>query len=186
MIDDKEDSSRESRLIEECIKAENSRSQKALYKEYYSYAMSVSMRYSSNKEDAIELTNDSFVKVFKNLHTFDLTKSFKSWFRRIIINLAIDRYRAKKREAEHVSLQDLSPVPGNYEEIISSLTVKDILSLLNQLPQNQKMVFNLYEIENYSHSEISIILGITESSSRSCLTRAKARLRELFTKKFTE
>ncbi|MBO6523110.1 MAG: RNA polymerase sigma factor [Balneolaceae bacterium] len=184
MIDEKGDSSRESKLIEECSKAENRQAQEALYKEYYSYAMSIAIRYINNREEAVEITNDSFMKVFKSLHTFDRSKSFKSWFRRIIINLAIDRYRSKKANEERILLQDMSPVPDNYEEIISSLTVKDILSLLHRLPHNQRMVFNLYEIENYSHSEISDMLGITESSSRSCLTRAKARLRELFSKKF--
>ena len=186
MKDEKKEPSRESRLIEECCNGGSRQAQEALYKEYYSYAMSIAMRYLNNKEEAVEIVNDSFIKVFKNLYMFDRSKSFKSWFRRIIINLTIDQFRSKKRKEEYILMQDMSPIPDNYEEIISSLTVKDILALLQQLPENQRIVFNLFEIENYNHSEISNLLGITESSSRSCLTRAKSRLRELFSKKFTE
>lgn len=186
MINDNKDLSRELRLIEECSKPWNKQAKEDLCKEYYSYAMSIAIRYTNDREEAVGVTNDSFMKMFKNLDTFDRSKSFKSWFRRIIINLAIDRYRSKKAKEERLVLQDMSPVPDRYEEIISSLTVKDILSLLYELPENQRMVFNLFEIENYSHLEISNMLNIAESSSRSCLTRAKAGLRELFAKKFTE
>ncbi len=172
-------------LIQLCKKKNNTDAKKKLYKKYYSYSFSIALRYGLTKESAAEIVNDSFMKAFSNIQTFETGRSFKSWFRKIIINTAIDHSRKEKKHIERVPLGEVS-LPGNYENIISKLTVQDILSLLKYLPENQRLVFNLYEIENFSHKEIGEKLAITTSTSRSYLTRAKTNLRELFALKFGE
>lgn len=155
-----------------------------MYKAFYSYAMSISLRYAFNEDEAVQITNDSFIKVFKNIHTLEPSKSFKSWFRRILINTAIDSYRKNKKHVQKFNYEYSGPLPDNHEDIISTLTVQDITDMLNKLPDYHRLVFNLYEIEGFSHKEIATKLDISESTSRSYLTRAKKELRILFNKKF--
>lgn len=186
MTANSQDSLSDNKLIQLCIK-DDSRAKKIFYKRYYSYSFSVALRYVVSKELAAEVVNDSFVKLFNSLDDFDTKKSIKSWFRRIIINTAIDQYRKEKRHIENVSADEKpSSFPDNYEDIISKLTVKDILNLLEGLSKDQRIIFNLYEIENYSHKEIAEIMEISAGTSRSYLSRAKAELQKLFTLKFGE
>lgn len=184
MTANSQDSFSDNKLIQLCIKQDDAKAKKALYKRYYSYSFSVALRYAVSEQLAAEIVNDSFVKLFKNLKDFKQDGSLKSWFRRIIINTAIDHYRKEKRHLENVSIEEPSALPDEYEDIISALTVKDILKLLEMLSEDQRIIFNLYEIENYSHKEIGEILDISVGTSRSYLSRAKARLQKLFISNF--
>ena len=171
------------RLIEQC-REDNDKAQESLYRHYYAYAMGLGLRYAYTKEEAVEVVNDSFLKAFAALKNFDTNLSFKPWFRRIVINTAIDHYRSEKKHIEIQGDIEEDMVPGNYEDIISKLTADDILNLLNRLPEYQRLIFNLYEIEGYSHAEVAELLGIPVSTSRTYLTRAKVKLRILFTQTF--
>lgn len=149
--------------------------------------MSISLRYTSSKDEAAMIVNDSFMKVFDNLDSFNPKYPFRGWLRRIIINTAIDTFRREHKHfetIEHVS--SMEEVPANYEDIISRLTAEDIMSLLNELPEDQRLIFNLVEIEGFSHAETAEKLDIAASTSRSYLSRAKDKLRELFKDKFAE
>lgn len=155
--------------------------QKMLYENYYSYGIGVCYRYACSRDDALEILNDSFMKVFDRIKTFDESQAFKPWFRRIIINAAIDHYKQNRMFYENsgsltvdVEIYDVSPV--------DQLNMKDLMNLLNQLPEMYRICFNLYEIEGYSHEEISELLEIGISTSRSNLTRAKKLLRLLYKK----
>lgn len=168
------------KLIQGCIR-KNEKSREMLYKKYFGYALSVALLYSNQRDEAIEVVDDSYLKVFSEIGRFDISQSFKGWLRKIVINTSIDHLRKKSREIavqeqETMQIYDRTPEP----EIISHLTAQEILSLLNWLPQVHKTVFCLYEIEGYSHEEIADQLNIPESSSRVYLTRAKKKLRELF------
>lgn len=162
--------------IERC-KAGDAKSQEWLYKSFFSYSMGVSLRYLNNRDDSMEVVNDSFIKVFKAIQFFNESQPFKAWLRRIVINTAIDHRRKNLKHANQADIDDAVYV-GRPAEAVENLSVKDILSLIKGLPEMHKMVFNMYEIDGYSHEEIGSILNIPVSSSRVYLSRAKERLRK--------
>lgn len=184
MSDSEQITEDERTLIENCQNKNTLKAKESLYRHFYGYAMSISLRYASTENEAIMIVNDSFIKVFEHLDSYDSEYSFKSWLRKIIINTSIDKYRKEmKRYQKEVSIP-VSSIPTNYADIISKLTAQDILRLLKELPEDQRLIFNLYEIEGYSHKEIAEKLDITASTSRSYLSRAKAKLRTLFNMNF--
>ena len=154
----------------------------ALYKRYFSYAMSVAVRYTASRNEAMEIVNDSFMKVLERLDTFDTSKPFKTWYVRIIVNTAIDGYRKKSKEKYLMNIDMDFDDEGKEPDIETELSANDILALFSYLPDIYKLTFNLYEIEGYDHKEIGRILGISSSTSRSYLTRAKKLLRQLYVK----
>jgi len=165
-------------IIQGCIhKSEKSR--EVLYRNFFGYAMSVALLYSKNRNDAIEIVDDSFLKVFSEIRKYDPEKPFKSWFRKIVINTSIDKFRKESKRSSFSQIEEI-PTQDSSPGAISNLTADDIMSLLNYLPQIHKTVFCLYEIEGYSHEEISKKMNIPTSSSRVYLTRSKRRLQELF------
>ncbi|MEA2042065.1 MAG: RNA polymerase sigma factor [Bacteroidota bacterium] len=145
-----------------------------LYKKYYAYGMSICLRYSEDKNEAAELLNDGFLKVFDNIKTFDSSKAFKPWFRVILIRGCIDRYRKiKPTEKILVDIEDIKLTQA-YDK---TLEIKDLLKLIRTIPEQYRTVFNLHDIEGYKHKEIAQMLDIKESSSRTFLMRAKRQLR---------
>jgi RNA polymerase sigma-70 factor (ECF subfamily) len=170
-------------LISGCKKGEV-KFQELLYRQYFSFAMSIGIRYAGNPEDAIEIVNDSFLKVFDSLNEFDTSKPFKSWFAKILVNTAIDNYRKNQK---HEATVFLDRIPENNEQDVRmdiELDANDILKLFDELPDAYRVTFNLYEVEGYSHEEIGEMLGIATSTSRSNLARAKRMLRNLYCKHF--
>lgn len=171
-------------LFRRCLEGE-SRAQELLYKRYFSFAMSLCMRYSRDKYEAMQIVNDSYMKVLRNIREFDSSKSFRSWYGRILINSAVDNYRRNLKHSSHLQISNEMEADEEQEPSISAeLSVNELLSLFNRLPDNHRLTFNLYEIEGYSHEEIGQILGISPSTSRSNLSRAKKMLRELYKKNF--
>lgn len=167
-----------SAVLKGCLKGEL-KSQELLYKQYYAYGMSICLRYSHNRDEAAEILNDSFLKVFTNIQKYIEGQPFKAWFRRIIINTAIDHYRKNNRHYNHLD-QDVIDQERLNTDLIDHLDIDDLMKLLNHLPENYRLTFNLYEIEGYSHQEIAQMLGIAEGTSRSNLTRARYILRRAF------
>lgn len=152
--------------------------------------MAVALRYVKNEMEAEDIVNESYVKIFRKLSGFEilddeaaLEKSFKGWIARITVNTSIDKLRGQKFTLDIDDINEMD-IKNNSIAISSNLEVNDILSLLNKLPEIQRMIFNLYEIEGYSHDEISKQLNIPDSTSRTYLTRAKARLRTLYQEQF--
>jgi RNA polymerase sigma factor (sigma-70 family) len=166
----------EKHLIQEA-KNGNRKSIELLYKQFYGYAMSVALRYSNSREEACEIINDSFMKAFDKLDHYDPKNSFKGWLRRILINTSIDYYR---KNTKHSAFMDIEKADAETMEadVIDQLSVDDILKILRGLPELLRIIFNMYEIEGYSHNEISEQLGIPSSTSRTYLARAKKKLRE--------
>lgn len=162
-------------ILKGCLKSKAS-AQEKLYKHFYGYAMSVALRYSKSKNESAEILNDSFFKVFTRLEKYDFNRSFRAWLRRIVINTAIDYYRANKKYQQSSEITDAEEKEYDFD-IIERLTAEEILQLLQELPSHYRMVFNLYELEGYSHKEISEMMEIPEGTSRSNLTRAKQKLR---------
>lgn len=164
-------------MVEGCLKNKAS-AQEKLYKHFYGYAMSIALRYAGTKDESREILNESFFKVFTRLEKYDVEKSFRGWLRRIVINTAIDYYRANKRYINSTEITVAEEKEYDFD-IIERLTAEEILDLLQDLPTHYQMVFNLYELEGYSHKEIGKMLDIPEGTSRSNLTRAKQKLREM-------
>lgn len=164
-------------LIINC-KAGSLQAQEMLYKHFYGYALGVAMRYLVNKEDALEAVNDTFIKVFKGIGTFKDGADFKPWLRRIMVNTALD-YKRKNMRFSYAMEMTSTEVQTTYTSGIQNLSAKDILNLMKHLNETQRLVFNLYEIDGYSHKEIAVLLNIPEGSSRTYLSRAKQLLQSL-------
>lgn len=140
--------------------------------------MVVCLRYSNDREDALDILHDGFIKVFKYVDKYKPGTSLNAWMKRIMINTAIDFYRKRVRRRTE-DLDQVYNVSSNEPDIFSELGAKDILRALSHLSPTYRAVFNLYVIEGYSHKEIAKKLKISESTSRSNLVKARARLRDL-------
>ncbi|WEK19372.1 MAG: RNA polymerase sigma factor [Candidatus Pedobacter colombiensis] len=171
--------------IKGCLRNDN-KSKEMVYKSFYGYLMGVTLRYVEDRNDAEELVNDSFIKIFKSIGQFStpkdsdqLQKAFKGWIARISSRTAIDFLRSKKT---FLYVDDITEEQQPLTELnaVSQLNVQDIMKLLNKLPETHKLIFNMYEIEGFSHEEISKMLNIPDSSCRVYLTRAKNKLRVLY------
>lgn len=164
-------------LIESCKEGKRS-SQDELYKAMYSYGMSICLRYTRNREEAHEVLNDGFLKVFANLHKYNFELSYKAWIRRILINSSIDYFR---RNEKHAQTLDMVHAEGSAVEndSLERLSAAEIMAVVQQLPPAYRMVFNLYAIEGYKHREIAEMLGINEGTSKSNLAKARHKLQKM-------
>jgi RNA polymerase sigma factor (sigma-70 family) len=154
------------------------KAQEHLFKLYYGYVMSIALRFSSCHDNALEIANDSFLKIFRKIESHQVDKEFKSWVRKIVVNTAMDYYRKDKKNSVEISIEVSYNEPAD-ESVIDNLNAEEIIKLINSLPVNYRYTFSLFEIEGYSHDEIALQLGITAGTSRSNLTRAKKMLRQM-------
>lgn len=169
----------EKNLVQEA-KDGKPRSLERLYRHFYGYAMSIALRYSNSREEACEIVNDSFMKVFDKLNQYTEESSFKGWFRRILINTSIDYYR---KNVKYYSDMDIEKANQKIcdPSVVDELSKEEILLVLRELPETLRIIFNMYEIEGYSHKEIGDQLGMPPSTSRTYLARAKQKLRDKIT-----
>ncbi|MBS0000835.1 MAG: RNA polymerase sigma factor [Cyclobacteriaceae bacterium] len=167
-------------ILNGCLKNDR-KSQKLLYKHFFGYAMSICIRYTENRADALEVLNDSFMKVFTNLKNFNQERSFKSWFRRILINTSIDHL---KKEMKHQYLERIEEHEIGHHHSFADQNIghEELISLVQGLSPAYRSVFNLYVIDGYNHQEIAEILGISEGTSKSNLSKARMNLREMLKK----
>lgn len=171
-------------IIKGCRKRRRE-SQKKLYKMFYAYGMSITLRYAESRNEAAEILNDAFMKVFKNIKSYDLERPFKPWLRRIIINTAINNYHRNK---DHRQMDDVDVAGQNLsreEQIISGISYDEIIEMVQQLTPAYRTVFNLYVIEGFKHKEIAEMLDIAEGTSKSNLSKAKKNLQAILEKNFT-
>jgi RNA polymerase sigma-70 factor (ECF subfamily) len=155
--------------------------QEKLYRYYYGYVFSICSRYSNSKEETFEMLNDSFLKVFSKINKFDDKQKFKPWLRKVTINASIDYFRKYKDYKNALSIESYE-IGQDDGAIFGKLNADDIISIMGELPDIFRLIFNLYEIDGYSHKEISEKLKIPEGTSRSYLTRAKEKMRDLIHK----
>ena len=164
-------------FIEACI-AREKWAQKQLYEENYSLLMGVCLRYSSNQDDALDILHEGFIKILNNIHKYQPGTSLIAWMRRIIVNTAIDYYRMQSRRRTE-DLETAYTVHSREPDALSQLSVQEIIRCIQQLSPAYRSVFNLYVIEGFSHREISELLEITESTSRSNLVKARSKLKDM-------
>jgi RNA polymerase sigma factor (sigma-70 family) len=161
-------------LISGCI-ALDSRMQKELYNRFAPKMYAVCLRYADNSDDAKDLLQEGFIKIYKNLAKFRAEGSFEGWVRRVFVNTAIEHYRRKLNLSIIGEHEDYSATDGSIAAL-ERLDEKDIIKLVQELSPGYRTVFNLYVIEGFSHKEIGNILGINEGTSKSQLARAKGIL----------
>lgn len=166
-------------ILKGCL-AKNENSQLHLYRHFFGYGMSVSLRYANNKEEAEEILDDAFLLVFAKIEQYDSSYPFKGWFRRIVINASVDYYRTHHKI--YKALQVVHKI--EFEETTQNiaweqLKYADLLKVVQQLPPAMRLVFNLYAIEGFKHHEIAAQLEISVGASKSNYSKARKRLMEL-------
>ncbi len=167
-------------LIEACLNR-NALAQKALIRQHFGFAMNISRRFASTEEDAEEILNDSFLKVFNKLATFNRHQPFRAWLRTIVVHTAIDYYRKSLNEPQRQSLETFD-ISGVSEDAINQISAQEIMSLVQKLSPAYRMVFTLYVIEGYTHKEIAEKLNIHEGTSKSNLQDARIKLQRMIVK----
>jgi len=172
--------STETDLIQGCISGDR-RMQELLYNRFSSKMYAVCLRYSGNADDAQDILQDGFVKIYKNLSRFRSEGSFEGWIRRIFVNTAIEHLRRKKY-LRPIEEKEENTIPNKSVTVLDSLGEKDIMNLISQLSPGYRTVFNMYVVEGYTHKEVGDILGISEGTSKSQLARARMILQDLVVK----
>jgi RNA polymerase sigma factor (sigma-70 family) len=163
------------RIWEGCLKNER-KQQEMLYKVLAPRMLAACMRYAKDRDDAQDIMQEGFVKVFTSMHKYRNEGSLEGWIRRIMVHTAISRYRKLKPIILAEELPKGITVQMSYND--NNLESKDLLKIIQQLPDNYRSVFNLYAIEGYSHQEIGEALGISELVSRTTLCRARGVLKD--------
>ena len=164
-------------LIQGCVKKDR-KCQKMLYKSFYGFSMSICLRYARDRDEAAEIMNQGFFKIFTNIERYDPERPFKAWLGKIMTNASIDHYRANLKitysdeleKAEHISDREIANTNLNY---------KDLLDMVQLLPQAYRTAFNLFVIDGYSHDEIGAMLNISPGTSKSNLHKARQKLKQM-------
>lgn len=171
-------------LITACINRER-KAQYELYKLTYRYLMSICVRYTGSYEEAQEALNTGFLKVLNNLDKYKAHIPFKTWIRKVIINVLIDEYRKEKKHKEATTpLADYTSSPDlvTLNDAIKRMDVEVIHKMIMKLPPMSQKVFNLYVIDGFEHKEIASLLGITEGTSKWHLHNSREQLKDLLSK----
>lgn len=163
----------EAELVEGC-KKQDSLLQREFFDRYAGKMMGVCRRYTASRMDAEDMLQDGFVKVFERIDQFNGT-SVEAWMRSVFVNLCLSNWR-KNRRVFQVSDEILEKEPGVVEDGLQNLQTEDLLKLIGELPEGARVIFNLFAIEGFPHTEIALMLEITESASRAQLTRARQLL----------
>ena len=166
-------------LIEECRKG-NSKAQFRLYEQYSKAMYNLAYRILNNKEDAEDMLQEAFVDCFRNIDSFRFESTFGAWLKKIVVNRCINYVKKKKID---LTLYDTLPVTIYEEEEDVVYETDKIFKGIEMLPDGYRIILTLYLIEGYDHGEISQILGISESTSKSQYSRAREKLRNLLSKK---
>jgi RNA polymerase sigma-70 factor (ECF subfamily) len=157
--------------------------QEALYSRFSPRMLGVCYRFARNREDAEDMMQEGFIKVFTQIHQFRGQGALEGWIRRIVVHTCINILKKNKKFTDSVDLFYANSIYLNENNIPSMLQAKQVVECIRQLPLGYKTVLNLYAIEGFSHKEIAAILDIEESTSRSQYTRAKSMLEEVLLKK---
>jgi RNA polymerase sigma-70 factor (ECF subfamily) len=167
----------DSDLIVGCMEG-NRKMQYELYQRFAPKMYGVCLRYAANAEEAEDILQEGFIKVFRKLDSFRSEGSFEGWIRRIFVNTSIEHFR-RKNYLQPITEREEATVEGKYLSVLDDLAERDIIGLVQQLSPGYRTVFNMYVIEGYTHREIADSLGISEGTSKSQLSRAKLILQNL-------
>lgn len=177
-------------IVDGCIRGKR-KFQKKLFEKYYGKMMAICYRYAKDSDEAQDMVQNGFIKVFKKLDVYNFEGSLEGWIRRIMVNTAIDQIRKNKRnpflmedEDRVQNVEEDIPFSTEEDEFYSKLKAKTAIKAISELSPAYRMVFNMYVIEGFTHKEIADYLGISEGTSKSNLAKAKQKLRAQLTVKF--
>lgn len=165
----------ETDLIRGCMEGDR-RMQKLLYDQFSSKMYAVCLRYMGNSDDAQDILQEGFIKVFRNLEKFRGDGSFEGWLRRIFVNTAIEQIRKRKTDLSLTEKEEVIELKA--VSALDNINEKDLLQIVSELSPGYRTVFNMYVVEGFNHKEISEALGISEGTSKSQLARARMILQE--------
>lgn len=165
------------RIIKDCLR-NNPQAQQQLYKHYAPIMMGVCYRYTKSVQDAEEVLQEGFIKVFTHLNTYQQSGEFGAWVRRIMVNTALNYLKRNKKYRQEMSFAEMPLHPVSDDQPQLQLQAKDLANLIRQLPTGYQTIFNLYAIEGYTHAEIGQLLGISEGTSKSQYARSRYLLIE--------
>lgn len=169
-------------MINGCIDGKRS-SQKMLYDRFASKMLGVCMRYAKDRAEAEDMLQEGFIKVFLNIARFKNEGSFEGWIRRIMVFTAINFFKQRSRKfQEDLDRENHDAVFE--EDVVDKISAKEIIALVQQLPEGYRVIFNLYAIEGYTHKEIGDMLGIATGTSKSQYARARASMQQLLAKHY--
>jgi RNA polymerase sigma-70 factor, ECF subfamily len=160
-------------------------SQKKIYTSFYNYAMTICSIYTNNHDDSVEILNDGFLKIFKEIYRYqpayaDTTHSFKGWLRKIMVYTAIDHFRKNRKHRFMMELDsEVIQVSAGSEDALDRISYDEIITAMQKLTPGYRIIFNLFIIENFSHEEISKQLGISIGTSKSNLARGRKQLQKI-------
>lgn len=173
----------EEKLIELCL-AGDARAQRELYQRFAAKMWVVCLRFAKDRMTAEDILQEGFVRVFGKLEQYTFEGSFEGWIRRIMINTAINYYRKNLMNASlELSFEDVFSNQATPEDAVAKLSAKELLDVVQELPEGYRIIFNLYAIDGYTHKEIGEIMGISESTSKTQYMRARVSLQERISKK---
>jgi RNA polymerase sigma factor (sigma-70 family) len=172
----------EESILKGCLKNEAA-AQRELYNRYSPKMLAVCYRFAHNREDAEDMLQEGFIKVFSQIHTFRNQGAFEGWIRRIIVHTCINNLKKNKKFNESVDLIHATTLQVREDSVPSIVQAKQVVECIRMLPIGYRTVLNLYAIEGYSHREIGNMLDIEESTSRSQYTRAKQMLEDILIRK---
>jgi len=161
-------------VIEGCLRQEV-RSQKTLYDKYKGQMFRIALRYADNREDAEDILQEGFLKIFRSMPDWKPVGSFEGWMKKIMVNTAIEALRRNKKFSLHTTLDFISETSEDLS-VLDTLTGEEILQQIMSLPPGYRMVFNLFAIEGFSHAEIAQQLNISEGTSKSQYAKARRHL----------
>ena len=162
-------------LVKGCI-AKAQTAQKQLFERFSRKMMGVCLRYASRSEEAEDMLQNGFIRVFEKLDTFRATGSLEGWIRKIMVNESLSWLRKNKAMKMNMDIDDVEYLVPGSSHVGESMNEKDLLRMIQELPTGFRTIFNMYAIEGYSHKEIAEMLGISEGTSKSQYSRAKVHL----------
>jgi RNA polymerase sigma factor (sigma-70 family) len=166
----------EEALIQGCLSG-SAQCQRLLYERFAGRMYAVCLRYARTPSDAADILQEGFVKVFTKLNQYGFQGSFEGWIRRVMVNTALRTYQRQRFDLERSGYEVMPDQPVD-PDVMSTMTEAELMSLVGELPDGYRVVFNLVAIEGYSHAEVGQMLNIQESTSRSQLTKARRWLSE--------
>lgn len=171
-------------LIAGCVRGER-KAQQRIYQKLYGKMMGICLRYARDRDEAKDVLQDGFIKVFSNIKNYSGNGSFEGWVRRIVVNTAIDSFRKNRSsnliaDSDYIDGMKDESAEEEEESIFAGINTKRIMEEVQKLSPAYRMVFNLYVVEGYSHKEIADQLGISVGTSKSNLSKAKLNLKKAF------
>ena len=167
-------------ILEGCIAGKRS-AQSLLYKKFAASMLGVCLRYSGNRDEAEDIVQEGFIKVFQSIKSFRREGSFEGWVKRIMINQALNHYRKNRRVPFHSDIEEIDEteiLDTEDNEPVDTIPADQLLAMIQKLPEGYRMVFNLYVFEDYSHKEIAERLEVSENTSKTQLLKARRLLRK--------